>query len=85
MARSNATSFSGDVQCFGHDCYPLAFGVPAILMVISVIIFVSGSSLYKRYPPEGNIVVEVSKAVGVSIQFSILLHISHFLLHNTSF
>ena len=42
-------------------------------MVISVVIFVSGSSLYKRYPPEGNIVVEVSKAVGVSSSFLYLI------------
>ncbi|XP_065052495.1 solute carrier family 15 member 2-like [Rhopilema esculentum] len=53
----------GDVECFGHDCYPLAFGVPAILMIISVVIFVCGRNMYKQYPPEGNIVVEVAKAV----------------------
>jgi len=53
----------GDVSCFGFDCYPLAFAVPAILMILSVMIFVSGSSLYKKCPPEGNVVVEVSKAV----------------------
>ena len=27
---------AGDVQCFGGDCYALAFGVPAILMVIAL-------------------------------------------------
>ena len=27
--------FTGDVKCFDGDCYPLAFGVPAILMVIA--------------------------------------------------
>ena len=57
----------GDVQCFGYDCYPLAFGVPAILMVVSVCFFVAGTSLYKRNPPEGNVVVDVTKAVCVSI------------------
>jgi solute carrier family 15 oligopeptide transporter 1 len=26
-----------DVQCFGDDtCYPLAFGVPALLMIVAV-------------------------------------------------
>jgi solute carrier family 15 oligopeptide transporter 1 len=25
-----------DIQCFGNDCYALAFGVPAVLMFISV-------------------------------------------------
>ncbi|XP_031632585.1 peptide transporter family 1-like, partial [Contarinia nasturtii] len=29
--------FRADVHCFGeHDCYSLAFGVPAILMIISI-------------------------------------------------
>ena len=36
-------------------------------MILSVMIFVSGSSLYKKCPPEGNVVVEVSKAVCVSL------------------
>ncbi len=29
-------SFSGDVTCFGDDCYSLAFGVPAALMIIAI-------------------------------------------------
>ena len=28
--------FSGDVSCFGQDCYMLAFGVPALLMILSI-------------------------------------------------
>jgi len=58
----------GDVTCFDNDCYPLAFGVPAILMIFSVFLFVLGSKLYKKVPPEGNIVVEVSAAVGSAIK-----------------
>lgn len=27
---------TGDVQCFGGDCYALAFGVPAALMVVAL-------------------------------------------------
>lgn len=34
--------FKGDVNCFGASCYPLAFGVPAILMITSV-----GKCLFK--------------------------------------
>ena len=26
----------GDVSCFGNDCYSLAFGVPAALMIIAI-------------------------------------------------
>lgn len=57
-----------DVHCFGQDqCYPLAFGLPAILMVVSIIIFVAGKKLYISKPPAGNMLVTVSNAVGVSI------------------
>lgn len=27
---------AGDVQCFGGDCYALAFGVPAVLMIVAL-------------------------------------------------
>uniref|UniRef100_A0AAY4BWV1 Solute carrier family 15 member 2 n=1 Tax=Denticeps clupeoides TaxID=299321 RepID=A0AAY4BWV1_9TELE len=47
----------GDVQCFGGDCYALAFGVPAALMVVALVVFVCGSGLYKKSPPEGNVML----------------------------
>ncbi|XP_078083990.1 solute carrier family 15 member 2 [Mustelus asterias] len=56
-----------DVQCFGGDCYALAFGVPAALMVVALVVFISGSGLYKKLPPQGNILVGVCKCVGFSI------------------
>jgi len=33
---SSCNYFIGDVQCFGYDCYSLAFGVPALLMLIAI-------------------------------------------------
>ncbi|XP_033113867.1 solute carrier family 15 member 1-like isoform X2 [Anneissia japonica] len=57
-----------DVQCFGNDCYFLAFGVPAVLMFISLIIFVLGRKKYKRFPPTGNIIGEVSCAIGYALK-----------------
>ncbi|XP_030643431.1 solute carrier family 15 member 2 [Chanos chanos] len=57
----------GDVQCFGGDCYALAFGVPAVLMVIALIVFIAGSGLYKKSPPEGNVLVQVCKCIGFAI------------------
>uniref|UniRef100_A0A8C8YYX7 Solute carrier family 15 member 2 n=1 Tax=Prolemur simus TaxID=1328070 RepID=A0A8C8YYX7_PROSS len=53
----------GDVQCFGEDCYALAFGVPGLLMVIALVVFAMGSKMYKKPPPEGNIVAQVFKCV----------------------
>jgi solute carrier family 15 oligopeptide transporter 1 len=38
---------SHHVHCFGSDsCYPLAFGVPALLMIIALSMYVIGSPLY---------------------------------------
>lgn len=58
----------GDVSCFGHDCYMLAFGVPALLMILSIALFLCGRNRYKKVPPEGNIVLLVGCAVGNAIK-----------------
>ncbi|KAK5642904.1 hypothetical protein RI129_009071 [Pyrocoelia pectoralis] len=61
-----------DVKCFGQDsCYSLAFGIPGILMVISIIIFGIGKPLYKIKKPEGNMLVNVSKCIGNAISTKI--------------
>ncbi|XP_004642255.1 solute carrier family 15 member 2 isoform X1 [Octodon degus] len=57
----------GDVQCFGEDCYALAFGVPGLLMVIALVVFAMGSKMYKKPPPKGNIVAQVIKCIGFAI------------------
>lgn len=58
-----------DVHCFGsQDCYPLAFGVPAVLMFTSIIVFVIGKFMYKMYPPQGNMFAKVCFCIGVSIR-----------------
>ncbi|TKS67771.1 Solute carrier family 15 member 2 [Collichthys lucidus] len=53
-----------DVQCFGGDCYALAFGVPAALMIVALVVFIAGSGMYKRTPPQGNILLEVCNCIG---------------------
>ncbi|XP_072253659.1 solute carrier family 15 member 2 [Leuresthes tenuis] len=58
----------GDVQCFGGDCYALAFGVPAILMIVALVVFIAGSSMYKRDPPQGNILLKVCNCIGFAIK-----------------
>ncbi|CAK6441705.1 unnamed protein product [Pipistrellus nathusii] len=57
----------GDVQCFGEDCYALAFGVPGLLMLIALVVFAMGSKMYKKTPPEGNIVTQVIKCIWFAI------------------
>ncbi|KAE8299710.1 hypothetical protein D5F01_LYC02123 [Larimichthys crocea] len=57
-----------DVQCFGGDCYALAFGVPAALMIVALVVFIAGSGMYKRTPPQGNILLEVCNCIGFAIR-----------------
>ncbi|XP_049546778.1 peptide transporter family 1-like isoform X1 [Anopheles darlingi] len=58
-----------DVKCFDDDdCFPLAFGVPGVLMVISIIIFIIGKPLYKISAPAGNMFVKVSKCIWTAIR-----------------
>ncbi|EHB15964.1 Solute carrier family 15 member 1 [Heterocephalus glaber] len=58
-------------QCGIHTqqaCYPLAFGVPAALMAVSLIVFVTGSRMYKKFQPPGNIMGKVAKCIGFAIK-----------------
>ncbi|CAG5933400.1 solute carrier family 15 member 1b [Menidia menidia] len=58
-------------QCGIHtkqQCYPLAFGVPAALMVVSLIVFIIGSGMYTKTAPQGNIMVKFCKCIGFAIK-----------------
>uniref|UniRef100_A0A8B9GNC4 Solute carrier family 15 member 1 n=1 Tax=Amazona collaria TaxID=241587 RepID=A0A8B9GNC4_9PSIT len=49
-------------------CYPLAFGVPAALMAVALIVFVIGSRMYKKVRPQGNVMIQVFKCIGFAIK-----------------
>ncbi|XP_067392890.1 solute carrier family 15 member 1 [Emydura macquarii macquarii] len=51
-----------------QQCYPLAFGVPAALMAVSLMVFILGSRMYKKAHPEGNIMLQVSKCIGFAVK-----------------
>ncbi|XP_031469592.1 solute carrier family 15 member 1 [Phasianus colchicus] len=51
-----------------QQCYPLAFGVPAALMAVSLIVFIAGSGMYRKVQPQGNIMVQVCKCIGFAIK-----------------
>ncbi|XP_075333813.1 solute carrier family 15 member 1b [Odontesthes bonariensis] len=51
-----------------QQCYPLAFGVPAALMVVALIVFIIGSGMYNKTAPQGNIMVKVCKCIGFAIK-----------------
>ncbi|XP_063160463.1 solute carrier family 15 member 1 [Candoia aspera] len=59
------------VECGIHHkqkCYPLAFGVPAALMAIALLVFIAGSTMYTKVKPEGNIMVQVAKCITFAIR-----------------
>lgn len=61
-----------DVHCFGKkNCYPLAFGVPALLMIIATLVFIAGKFMYVIKPPSGNMVAKVCSCIWVRILNSI--------------
>ncbi|PWA31398.1 hypothetical protein CCH79_00002803, partial [Gambusia affinis] len=49
-------------------CYSLAFGVPAVLMAVALVVFILGSGMYYKTKPEGNIMLKVSKCIGFAIK-----------------
>ncbi|VDP05751.1 unnamed protein product [Heligmosomoides polygyrus] len=54
--------------CLGQDsCYPLAFGIPAILMIFATCLFMAGSFWYKKPPPKENVFAEVARVMGRAI------------------
>ncbi|XP_035995264.1 solute carrier family 15 member 1 [Fundulus heteroclitus] len=58
-------------ECGIHSkskCYSLAFGVPAALMVVALVVFIMGSGMYYKAKPEGNIMLKVSKCIGYAIK-----------------
>jgi dipeptide/tripeptide permease len=44
-----------DVKCFDNDCFPLAFGVPALAMLLSIVVFAAGTPFYtfEQKKPKG--------------------------------
>ncbi|ROL41774.1 Solute carrier family 15 member 1 [Anabarilius grahami] len=50
-----------------RSCFPLAFGVPAALMVVALIVFVAGHGMYIMESPKGNILLRVMKCIGFAV------------------
>ncbi|KAL1517029.1 hypothetical protein ABEB36_000849 [Hypothenemus hampei] len=50
------------VYCFGDDtCYALGFGFPALLMLLSILLFLLGKQFYKLKSPKRNVMLEFVK------------------------
>uniref|UniRef100_A0A4W6G6S2 Solute carrier family 15 member 1 n=1 Tax=Lates calcarifer TaxID=8187 RepID=A0A4W6G6S2_LATCA len=57
-----------------QKCYSLAFGVPAALMVVALVVFIIGSGMYYKAEPQGNIMLDVCKCIGVSLAYTICIN-----------
>ncbi|CAI2357258.1 unnamed protein product [Caenorhabditis sp. 36 PRJEB53466] len=54
--------------CLGQDsCYPMAFGIPAILMIVATLVFMGGSFWYKKNPPKDNVFGEVTRLMFTAV------------------
>ncbi|KAL4704727.1 hypothetical protein ACJJTC_006505 [Scirpophaga incertulas] len=61
-----------DIHCFGDNgCYSLAFGVPGVLMITSILLFYAGKRLYIIKNPSGNVLGRVSKCIGHAVVKSV--------------
>jgi solute carrier family 15 oligopeptide transporter 1 len=60
-----------DVHCFERtDCFPLAFGMSSVLMIVALAFFLLGRAKYKIIPPsKDNMVVQVVSCVFVSYYY----------------
>ncbi|CAH1400788.1 unnamed protein product [Nezara viridula] len=69
VISSFLTPMLREYHCLGsnEDCYPLAFGLPAALMIVALVIFVFGSPMYKRNNPQGNIALQVVGCIGHAV------------------
>ncbi|XP_047198629.1 solute carrier family 15 member 1 [Hippoglossus stenolepis] len=60
--------YKQDIKLTTNSCYSLAFGVPAALMLVALLVFISGSGMYYKAEPEGNIMLDVCKCIGFAIK-----------------
>lgn len=55
IARASFPILREDVKCFGmNDCYPLAFALPAIAMLLASIVLICGRRTYVKEAPHDN-------------------------------
>ncbi|RZF47087.1 hypothetical protein LSTR_LSTR004487 [Laodelphax striatellus] len=58
-----------DVHCLGEEsCFPLAFALPALLMVSAIVIFVLGKRFYLIRKPGGNILIRMCGCIGYALK-----------------
>lgn len=54
--------------CFGEQCYFAAFGLPALLMGVAMLVFVSGSPTYIKRPASGTILTSTASCMWMGVK-----------------
>lgn len=73
-----------DVHCFGmNDCVPLAFGVPALVMLLSMIALMCGRNIYVHKPLTENMFLRVCGCIFVSVVDLQLIRLLNFAISFT--
>lgn len=59
-----------NMQCGNAEtCYPLAFGVPSLLLLISMVLFICGSSYYVKKKPDRKILTQITESIYLYITY----------------
>ncbi|XP_025417485.1 peptide transporter family 1-like isoform X2 [Sipha flava] len=74
------------VHCFGRNsCFPLAFGVPAVLMFTAIAVFFAGKNMYVKKKPGHNVIVRtfgcLFYALKTKLKSTSSCHHTHWLDH----
>ncbi|TBU17612.1 proton-dependent oligopeptide transporter [Hamiltosporidium tvaerminnensis] len=57
-------------RCFGRDtCYPLSFFIPSGLLLLSLVLFYSGSKFYIRHKPDSITLIRILRDIFPKIKF----------------
>ncbi|XP_061378372.1 peptide transporter family 1-like [Danaus plexippus] len=73
VAKTVSPILRSDVYCFGDkDCYSLPFGVSALIILISIIIFVSAKNWYIMRKSEGDKVIRFVKCILLGVRNKVL-------------
>lgn len=57
----------GGVFCYNTSCYPLAFAIPAILMIVAIVVFIIGTRWYTNVPPTESVIARMAGCIAKAI------------------
>ncbi|XP_038206265.1 peptide transporter family 1-like [Zerene cesonia] len=73
IAKIVSPILRSEVHCFGEkDCYSLAFGAPGVVVLISIVIFVSAKRRYIINKPDGNVLLDFVKCIFLGLKTTLI-------------